>query len=69
MKELCLDEVNIVDGASSEGANVVIAAATAGAIAGGIAGAPIFGVGAIGGAVVGGLSAGIHAFVLWQLAN
>ena len=58
-------EIDAVDGASAQGATVVLAAALVGAAVGSV----VPGVGTAIGAVAGAISAGGHALVLWNLLN
>lgn len=69
MREITNDELEFVGGASKDGANVVIAAVAAGAIAGGAYGSIIPGGGTVIGAIAGGVSAGIHALIIWNAVN
>jgi hypothetical protein len=65
MKNLSLEEIQAVSGASREGAMTVMAAITVGAAIGSV----VPGVGTAIGAAAGGISAGVHALILWNLVN
>lgn len=65
MRALSMTEVEQVDGASLEGAGVVLTAAMVGAAAGSV----VPGVGTAVGAVAGAISAGVHALIIWNALN
>lgn len=65
MRTLCNEEIMQVDGASKEGAAVVMSAVLLGAAAGSV----VPGVGTAIGAVAGAISGGLHALVIWNALN
>lgn len=65
MRALTQVEIENVDGASKEGAAVVLSAIMLGAAAGSV----VPGVGTAVGAVAGAISAGVHAFAIWNALN
>lgn len=65
MHVLTNDEISAVDGASTEGAAVVMSAILLGAAAGSV----VPGAGTAAGAIAGAISGGIHALILWNALN
>lgn len=65
MRAMTIEEMDVVDGASKEGAAVVMSAVLLGAAAGSI----VPGVGTAAGALAGAISGGLHALVIWNALN
>lgn len=65
MRTLTVEETSVIDGGSKDGAAVVMGAILLGAAAGSV----VPGAGTAIGAVAGAISGGLHALVIWNALN